>query len=50
MSLDEVYNTEIADAPLSEMTIADLAAIMLMKPVSAKPWLNEIIKQTKSEI
>jgi len=49
-SLDEVYNTEIADAPLSEMTIADLAAIMLMKPVSAKPWLNEIIKQTKSEI
>jgi len=49
-SLDEVYNTEIGDAPLSEMTIADLAAIMLMKPVSAKPWLNEIIKQTKSEI
>jgi hypothetical protein len=23
---------------------------MLMKPVSAKPWLNDLIKQTKSEI
>jgi hypothetical protein len=50
MSLDEVYNTEIADAPLSEITIRDLAAIMLIKPVSARPWLNELIKQTKSEI
>ena len=49
-SLDEVYNTEIADAPLSEITIRDLAAIMLIKPVSARPWLNELIKQTKSEI
>jgi len=50
MSLDEVYNTEIADIPMSEMTLRDLAAIMLIKPVSAKPWLNELIKQTKSEI
>jgi hypothetical protein len=50
MSLDEVYNTEIADVPLSEMTLRDLAAIMLIKPVSARPWLNELIKQTKSEI
>jgi hypothetical protein len=50
LSLDEVYNTEIADAPLSEITIRDLAAIMLMKPISARPWLNDIIKQTKSEI
>jgi hypothetical protein len=23
---------------------------MLMKPVSARPWLNDLIKQTKSEI
>jgi hypothetical protein len=23
---------------------------MLIKPVSARPWLNELIKQTKSEI
>lgn len=50
MSLDEVYNTEIADVPMSEMTLRDLAAIMLIKPVSARPWLNELIKQTKSEI
>ena len=43
-------NEEIADAPLSEMTLRDLAAIMLIKPISARPWLNELIKQTKSEI
>jgi hypothetical protein len=46
----ETPNLEIADAPLSEITIRDLAAIMLMKPVSARPWLNDLIKQTKSEI
>jgi len=46
----EFANTEIADAPLTEMTILDFAAIMLMKPVSARPWLNDLIKQTKSEI
>jgi hypothetical protein len=45
-----LLNGEIADAPLSEITIRDLAAIMLIKPVSARPWLNELIKQTKSEI
>jgi hypothetical protein len=38
------------DAPLSEITIKDLAAIMLMKPVSNRLWLNELIKQTKSEL
>ena len=46
----ELANTEIADAPLSEITIRDLAAIMLMKPVSARPWLNDLISKTKSEI
>lgn len=46
----EISNEEIADTPLSEITIRDLAAIMLMKPVSARPWLNNLIKQTKSEI
>jgi hypothetical protein len=46
----EISNEEIADVPLSEITIRDLAAIMLMKPVSARPWLNDLIKQTKSEI
>jgi hypothetical protein len=39
----DFQNAEIADAPLSELTIRDLAAIMLMKPVSAKPWLNELV-------
>jgi hypothetical protein len=38
------------DVPLSEITIRDLAAIMLMKPVSNRPWLNDLIKQAKSEI
>ena len=46
----ESFNIEIADVPMSEMTLRDLAAIMLIKPVSARPWLNELIKQTKSEI
>jgi hypothetical protein len=46
----DLQNTEIADAPLSEITIRDFAAIMLMKPVSARPWLNDLIKQSKSEI
>jgi hypothetical protein len=46
----EIFNEEIADAPLSEITIRDLAAIMLLKPVSARPWLNDLIKQTKSDI
>lgn len=47
---EEISNEEIADAPLSEITIRDLAAIMLIKPVSARPWLNELIKQVKSDI
>jgi len=49
-SSGKIFNTEIVDAPLSEITIRDLAAIMLMKPVSARPWLNDLITQTKSEI
>ena len=32
------------DPPINEMTIRDLAAIMLGKPVSNKEWLNLIIK------
>lgn len=32
------------DAPFSEMTIKDLVAILLRKPVSDKPWLNELVK------
>jgi len=32
------------DPPLNEMTIRDLAAILLQKPVSKKQWLNELLK------
>ena len=32
------------DAPLNQITIRDLAAIMLKKPVSQKEWLNNLIK------
>ena len=31
------------DLPISDLTIRDLAAILLKKPVSTKLWLNEII-------
>jgi hypothetical protein len=32
------------DAPLDQMTIKDLAAILLKKPVSNKKWLNDLLK------
>lgn len=32
------------DPPINEMTMLDLAAILLNKPVSKKEWLNNIIK------
>jgi hypothetical protein len=32
------------DALISDMTIRDLAAILLKKPVSKKQWLNKLIK------
>lgn len=32
------------DAPLDQLTIRDLAAIMLKQPVSRKKWLNDLIK------
>ena len=35
------------DAPYSEMTIRDYYAIHTGKPVSAKAWLNELIKNNK---
>jgi hypothetical protein len=33
------------DPLISELTIRDLAAILLQKPVSNKEWLNNIIKK-----
>jgi hypothetical protein len=38
------FNNIETDAPISEMTIRDLAAILLKKPVSTKVWLNDLIK------
>jgi hypothetical protein len=35
------------DAPYSELTIRDFYAIHTNKPVSTKPWLNDLIKSTK---
>jgi hypothetical protein len=40
---DEIMDPN-TDAPLSSLTIRDLAAIMLQKPVSQKKWLNDLIK------
>lgn len=45
--LKEDSTVELDDAPLTEITIRDLAAIMLMEPVSAKPWLNDLVKIQK---
>ncbi len=39
---DEIMDPDM-DAPLDQVTIRDLAAIMLKKPVSNKKWLNDII-------
>ena len=39
---DEIMDPDM-DAPLDRVTIRDLAAIMLKKPVSNKKWLNDII-------
>jgi len=32
------------DVPLDQMTVRDLAAILLKKPVSNKKWLNDLMK------
>ena len=41
----ELMNEDISDdAAISHMTIRDLAAILLRKPVSKKDWLNDIVK------
>lgn len=33
------------DPPISELTIRDLTAILTGKPVSLKPWLNQIVRK-----
>jgi hypothetical protein len=39
---DEIMDPD-TDAPIGQLTIRDLAAIMLKRPVSQKKWLNDII-------
>jgi len=43
-AFDEIMDPD-EDAPLDQVTIRDLAAILLKKPVSRKKWLNQIIKE-----
>ena len=38
------FSSIMEDAPMSDMTIRDLAAILLQKPISTKSWLNDLIK------
>lgn len=38
------------DAPYSEMTIRDYVAIHTKKPVSLKPWLNELLQQSNQSL
>jgi hypothetical protein len=40
---DDIMDSDL-DAPLSSLTVRDLAAILLQKPVSNKKWLNDLIK------
>ena len=56
---DEVVQPEGSDfdidkdadtSTLANISLRDFAAIMLVKPVSDKQWLNDLIKQAKSEI
>ena len=39
----KAVSSEFNDAPISELTIKDLAAILLNKPCSDKPFLNKLI-------
>lgn len=43
-------NTTPVEGSLANISLRDFAAIMLVRPVSDKEWLNDLIKQTKSEI
>lgn len=42
-----VVETSDEDAPITDMTLKDFAAIMLMKPVSKRKWLNDLILKSK---
>jgi len=44
--IDKITDT----STLANISLRDFAAIMLVKPVSDKEWLNDLIRNTKSEI
>lgn len=46
----ESSNENEENLTLANISLRDFAAIMLVKPVSDKAWLNDLIKQAKSEI
>jgi hypothetical protein len=43
MDFDEILDPN-SDAPFDQLTIRDLAALLLKKPVSNKKWLNDLVK------
>ncbi len=43
--LSDFEIAELNDAPISELSIRDLAAILLKKPISNKQFLNDIISK-----
>lgn len=51
LKLDEVLSNDnkknLEDIPLTEMSVRDYAAIVWRKPVSLKPWINQLINSIK---
>jgi hypothetical protein len=45
LKLDDIMDPD-QDAPFDQLTIRDLAAILLKQPVSHKKWLNKLIDNT----
>jgi hypothetical protein len=43
-NFDEIIDPD-SDSPISQMTVRDIAAILLKKPVSNKKWLNDLISK-----
>ena len=42
VKLEDIMDPD-EDAPFDQLTVRDIAAILLAKPVSKKKWLNKII-------
>lgn len=46
---EELFECNDGDCPMNEMTMRDLVAIWIKRPVSNKKWLNDILKEVKDE-